>query len=83
VSGDGLLARHARYVSQAAPQDELRLGSKALTRVRYAYRRLHVVLRREGWAVNATRIYRLYKEDRLVIRLKTPKGTPSTAPLPR
>lgn len=34
----------------------------AETRVRYGYRRIHVLLRREGWDVNAKRIYRLYKE---------------------
>ena len=64
-----------RYRSQAAPQDELRLRLKELaqTRVRYGYRRLHVLLRREGWYVNAKRVYRLYKEDGLVIRAKTPK----------
>lgn len=64
-----------RYVSQAAPQGELRLRLKELAqvRVRYGYRRLHVLLRREGWSVNAKRIYRLYKEEGLVIRLKTPR----------
>ncbi len=32
------------------------------TRVRYGYRRDHVLLKREGWAVNAKRNFRLYKE---------------------
>jgi transposase InsO family protein len=40
-------------------------------RVRYGYPRLHVLLRREGWSVNAKRIYRLYKEEGLVIRVKS------------
>ena len=64
-----------RYCSQAAPQVELRLRLKELaaTRVRYGYRRLHVLLRREGFPVNAKRIYRLYKEEGLVIRTKTPE----------
>lgn len=64
-----------RYRSQAAPQGELRMRLKELAqaRVRYGYRRLHVLLRREGWTVNAKRIYRLYKEEGLVIRLKTPR----------
>jgi putative transposase len=43
------------------------------TRVRYGYRRVHVLLRREGWAVNAKRIYRIYKELGLQLRNKTPK----------
>ncbi len=64
-----------RYTSQAAPQEELRQRLKELARarVRYGYRRLHVLLRREGWTVNAKRIYRLYKQEGLVIRPKTPK----------
>ena len=51
-----------RYRSTADPQDELRLRLKELAaaRVRYGYRRLHVLLRREGWAINAKRVYRLY-----------------------
>ena len=31
-------------------------------RVRYGYRRIHILLRREGWRVNAKRIYRFYRE---------------------
>ena len=57
-------------------------------RVRYGYRRVHVLLRREGWAVNPKRIYRLYKELGLQIRNKVPKrrvkaklGIPITAAL--
>jgi putative transposase len=41
--------------------------------VRYGYRRIHVLLRREGWRVNAKRVYRLYREMGLQLRNKTPK----------
>ena len=41
--------------------------------MRYGYRRIHVLLRREGWRVNAKRIYRLYNEMGLQLRNKTPK----------
>jgi putative transposase len=41
--------------------------------VRYGYRRLHVLLRREGWPVNHKRVYRLYRLEGLVIRPKTPR----------
>lgn len=44
-----------------------------MTRVRYGCRRVHVLLRREGWPVNAKRIYRLYKEMGLQLRNKAPK----------
>ena len=42
-----------------------RLREMAGTHVRYGYRRLTVLLRREGWHVNAKRIYRLYREEEL------------------
>ena len=43
-----------RYRSRHDPQTALRMRLKdlAAVRVRYGYRRLHVLLRREGWAVN-------------------------------
>ena len=61
-----------RYQSRRDPQDELRLRLRecAASRVRYGYRRLTVLLRREGWTVNAKRIYRLYAEEGLQVRTK-------------
>jgi len=50
-----------------------RLCEMAATYVRYGYRRLTVLLRREGWKVNAKRIYRLYAEDQLIVRTKQRK----------
>jgi putative transposase len=41
--------------------------------VRYGYRRLHVLLLREGYRLNHKRTYRLYREEGLSIRTKTPK----------
>ena len=46
----------------------MRLRELAGSRVRYGYRRLTVMLRREGWEVNAKRIYRLYTEEGLIVR---------------
>ena len=46
----------------------MRLRELAASRVRYGYRRLTVLLKREGWAVNAKRIYRLYSEEGLIVR---------------
>ncbi len=64
-----------RYRSRRDPQTGLRMRLKELAaaRVRYGYRRLHVLLRREGWQVNAKRIYRLYSEEGLSIRAKAPR----------
>jgi len=50
-----------------------RIREIAETRVRYGYRRVHVLLRREGWPVNAKRVYRLYREMGLQLRNKSPK----------
>jgi putative transposase len=63
------------YKSKRGEQAELkaRIREIAQTRVRYGYRRVHVLLRREGWAVNPKRIYRLYKEMGLQLRNKAPK----------
>ncbi len=51
----------------------MRLKDLAATRVRYGYRRLHILLRREGWPVNHKRTYRIYKEEGLSIRPRLPK----------
>jgi putative transposase len=64
-----------RYQSQARDQSALRLRLRDLaqSRVRYGYRRLHVLLQREGWQVNHKRVYRLYHLEGLSLRLKTRK----------
>jgi putative transposase len=42
-------------------------------RVRWGYRRLHVLLRREGQKVNIKRVYRLYREEGLAVRRRKRK----------
>jgi putative transposase len=61
-----------RYRSSAKDQTALRmrLRDRAAARVRYGYRRLHVLLQREGWRVNHKRVYRLYRLEGLGLRLK-------------
>jgi transposase InsO family protein len=39
-----------------------RIGEIAAVKRRYGYRRVHILLRREGWAVNRKLTYRLYRE---------------------
>jgi len=51
----------------------MRLKELAAVRVRYGYRRLHVLLQREGWPINHKRVYRLYCEEGLQMRTKTPR----------
>jgi putative transposase len=45
-----------------------RLKALAQERRRFGYRRLHVLLRCEGHAVNKKRVQRLYREERLTVR---------------
>ena len=45
-----------------------RLKALAQERRRFGYRRLHVLLRREGHAVNRKRVQRLYREEKLTVR---------------
>jgi putative transposase len=50
-----------------------RIKELAAARVRYGYRRIHVLLQREGWKVNAKRVARLYTLEGLNLRAKGPK----------
>jgi putative transposase len=61
-----------RYESRKVFDEVLRhrLRELAGMHVRYGYQRLTVLLRREGWHVNAKRIYRLYREEELIVRTK-------------
>ena len=63
-----------RYESTTDEQAALRMRMKELAavRVRYGYRRLYILLRREGWQVNLKRVYRLYCEEKLSLRTKPP-----------
>ena len=53
-----------RYKSRRGDQAALKARIKGIaeTRVRYGYRRIHVLLRREGWLINEKRVHRLYSE---------------------
>lgn len=63
-----------RYRSVAADDSALRLRIREITetRVHNGYRRVHVMLKREGWRDNHKRIDRLYREQGLSLRLKRP-----------
>ena len=64
-----------RYEPHRHPQEALRLRLRELagSRVRYGYRRLTVLLKREGWEVNAKRVYRIYSEEGLIVRTQKRK----------
>jgi len=54
-----------------------RIKEIAATRVHYGYRRVHVMLQREGWEDNHKRVYRLYRAEGLSLRHKRPKRNKS------
>jgi len=57
----------------------MRINEIAAVRVRYGYKRIHVLLRREGWGINHKRVYRIYCEEGLNLRVKRPKRRVSAA----
>ena len=72
-----LRAERSSYHYRGSRADQANLKNRireiAEARVRYGYRRIHVLLRQEGWDVNGKRVYRLYKELGLQLRRKPPK----------
>jgi putative transposase len=64
-----------RYQSIRGDQAVLRkrIRDLAAARVRYGYFRLYILLRREGWRINHKRVYRLYCEEGLSMRLRRPR----------
>ncbi len=59
-----------RYASRR-PDDaatRTRLRALANERRRFGYRRLHILLRREGVTLNHKKLFRLYREERLTVR---------------
>jgi len=69
------------YQSRRPPQDALRRRIKELAevRIRYGYKRIHVLLRREGWPIKHKRTHRLYCELGLQLRARRPRRHVSAA----
>lgn len=76
-----------RYRSRR-PDDEglrSRLRELADQRRRFGYRRLHVLLRGEGWSVNRKKTQRLYREEGLAVRRRRSRRRIAVArtPIPK
>ena len=73
-----------RYSSTRDTQAFLRMRIKeiASVRIRYGYRRIYILLRREGWQINHKRLYRIYREEGLNLRNKSKRKTISQARAP-
>jgi putative transposase len=66
----GLAPKTYRYASRRSDDAELRARLKGLAseRRRFGYRRLHILLKREGVRLNHKKLFRLYREERLTVR---------------
>jgi putative transposase len=77
-----------RYRSRRLDDTKLRERLRALAheRRRFGYRRLLIFLRREGFVVNHKRLFRIYSEERLMVRKrggrKRALGTRAPMPIP-
>lgn len=77
-----------RYRSRRPDDPALRERLRALARERrrFGYRRLLIFLRREGFVVNHKRLFRIYREERLMVRKrggrKRALGTRAPMPIP-
>lgn len=73
------------YRSRRPPDDDVRIALRDLAakRPRYGYRRLHVLMGREGHRMNHKRLYRLYRSEGLAVRRKKRKRlTRERTPMP-
>lgn len=63
-----------KYCSRRDPQESLRrrIVELAHARVCYGYRRVFMLLKREGWPIGRKRVYRIYTEEGLALRRKRP-----------
>jgi putative transposase len=79
------LERSSYYYVSCREDDvalRMRLKELAAVRVRFGYRRLHTLLRRQGWRVNHKKVYRIYLEESLVVRTKRRRKMASRARVP-
>jgi putative transposase len=69
------------YAYQSKARDAaplvMRIKEIAAARVHYGYRRVHVLLKREGWQDNIKRVDRLYQLEGLSLRLQRPRRNKS------
>jgi putative transposase len=85
----GLAPKTYRYASRRPDDTAMRVRLKELAqqRRRFGYRRLHILLRREGIELNHKKLFRLYREERLTVKKrggrKRALGTRAPVTLPQ
>lgn len=50
-----------------------RMRELAQVRIKFGYRRLHTLLKREGWQAGRNQVYRLYRREQLQLRPRHPR----------
>jgi putative transposase len=84
----GIEPKTCRYVSRRSDDGAVRTRLRVLAseRRRFGYRRLHILLARDGLRLNHKRLFRIYREERLSVRKrggrKRALGTRSPMTLP-
>ena len=73
-------AQYYRLCKEPKTALRARMRELAQVRIRYGYRRLHVLLRREGWRLVKNQAYRLYNEESLQLRSKRPRRRKMVVP---
>lgn len=76
------LHRSAHYYVHHRREDRpvrQRIKDIAQSRVRYGLRRIHILLRREGWKDNMKGVCRIYREEGLNLRSKRPRLSKTAA----
>jgi putative transposase len=85
----GMEPKTYRYVSRRSDDSEVRsqLRTLAFERRRFGYRRLHILLARQGLRLNHKRLFRIYREERLSVRKRSGRkraiGTRAPMTLPQ
>ena len=71
----GLHPKTYRYAAKRSGDEELRIRLRELAsqRRRFGYRRLGLMLKRQGIKLNRKKLYRLYKEERLTCATPCPQ----------
>ncbi len=72
----GMARSSLRYVPTLPVKDaplRRRIEEIAAVRVRYGYKRITTLLRREDWAVNHKRVYRIYRQAGLNLKRRRPR----------
>ena len=69
-----VMLRRSTWYRRSHARDQtplrMRIRELAMARPRFGYLRIHVLLRREGWAINHKRVHRLYRLEGLQVRMR-------------